>query len=260
MTFIAGQQGGLLYTDVIGSIGDQMGSNTFGSGGGGGPSQINANGIYSPPTSQSGALGDETTKGLINRVESVGTSGQSYPMSYRLSISTRGFWLGVWEDAVTQEESVLFNWMLVQRPVDRTTGVVLTTGKAPVFCVNAIGNSYWQFVVRESDILRPGKRRPADSDSEDSEEIINTSDQVSLSEDGKYIVTFPSRLNTSRYRYSNELDMVGITSADVVSQFSDVPLSVYGESSPRTYKAMQASGPNNTGMRILVLEQGGGIS
>lgn len=214
---------------------------------------------------------DDIRKGIIHRpkritgsktgIASGGANGAaSYPMSYRLVITDRGMWLGVWEDATTTESSSYFNWVLVQRPVDRTTGETLIEGKAPVFCVNGIGGAYWQFVVREKDILRPGKVRPGDSATADSESVINSSPQVALSEDGKYIVTFPSRLNSSRYRYPHELDMIGITSADVVSQFSDVPLTVYGESTPRSYKAMQANGDNNTGMRVLVLQQGGGIS
>jgi len=250
--------GDVTFPDIIGAVGGQVNPN---------PSSYNcvtvntANGVasYKPLLGNTNNV-DEPGKGLVNRIKRVGTSGSSYPLSYRLVIGPRGFWLGVWEDASTTETSSAFNWVLVQRPVDRTTGAVLTTGKAPVFCVNASGGRFWQFTVRESDILRPGKRRFADTHSEDSEAIINAQNQVSLSEDGKYIVTFPSRLNTSRYRYPHELDMLGITSADVVSQNSDVPLTVYGESAARTYKAMHGTGGSNTGMRLLVLSQGGGIS
>jgi hypothetical protein len=197
---------------------------------------------------------------FISRNQRVGTAGAGYPLSYRLVITNRGFWLGTWEEANTAETAAGFSWVLVQRPVDRTTGAVLTTGKAPVFCVCSTGGAINQFVVRESDILRPGKRRSAIVNEIDSEAIINGQPQVALSEDGKYIVTFPSRLNTSRYRYPHELDMIGITSADVVSQFSDVPLTVYGEAQPRSYKALHSNSTANTGMRILVLQQGGGIS
>lgn len=228
---------------------------------------LNSAGVYSNQADV-----DETNKGLVNRPRRItgnqngvatnpaadGSAG--YPMSYRMSLSDRGMWLGIWEDANTTETARSFNWVLVQRPVDRNTGDTLITGKAPVFCVNSIGGQMWQFTVRESDILRPGAIRSADSNTPDSEGIINSQTQVSLSEDGKYIVTFPSRLNTSRYRYPHELDMIGITSSDVVSQQSDVPLTVYGETTPRVYKAMQANGPDNTGMRVLVLKDGGGIT
>lgn len=250
--------GDVNYTDIIGSVGSLVNPNPVGFN----CITVNtSNGVATyKPLQGNTQNNDEPSKGLVNRVKRVGTSGSSYPLSYRLVISPRGFWLGVWEDATTTETSAAFNWVLVQRPVDRTTGAVLTSGKAPVFCVNGCGGTFWQFVVRESDIFRPGKRRSGDAHSEDSEAIINAQNQVSLSEDGKYIVTFPSRLNTSRYRYPHELDMIGITSADVVSQNSDVPLTVYGETNPRTYKAMHGTGTGNTGMRLLVLSQGGGIS
>jgi hypothetical protein len=197
--------------------------------------------------------------GFINRATRVGTGGNGYPMSYRLSISPRGIWLGTWEDAVTSEGSVNSSWVLVQRPVDRDTGDVVITGKAPVWCVNYTNGKYYQFVVRETDVFRPGARRPADTSTNDSEAIINRQPQVRLTEDGKYVVNFPSRMNSSRYRYSYELDMIGATSADVVSQYSDVSLQVYGELAARTYKALHANSVGNTGMRILVLTVGGGI-
>jgi len=274
----------LVPYDVIGSIGDQVGtawlSKSYQNVSGSKPAEtipalVSVDGKYSAPSwttdisitgSPNGvapdtAIVDEVTKGLVTRARRVVPLQQtSYPMTYRLVISPRGMWLGIWEDATTAETSATFNWFLIQRPVDRATGLVLTTGKAPVFCVNSVGPNIWQFTVREADILRPGKRRSATVDEEDSECIINNVEQVSLSEDGKYIVTFPSRLNTSRYRYPHELDMIGLTSADVVSQFTNVPLTVYGESSERVYKALHANGPSNTGMRILVLQQGGGIS
>lgn len=273
----------LVPYDVIGAIGAQVGTawltksiaSTQGSKSEEDiPALVTVDGKYSAPTwtagiSQGNSTGtpgdesvvDELTKGLVTRARRVVPLQQtSYPMTYRLVISPRGMWLGIWEDATTAETSATFNWFLIQRPVDRATGLVLTTGKAPVFCVNSVGPNIWQFTVRESDILRPGKRRSATVDEVDSECIINNVEQVSLSEDGKYIVTFPSRLNTSRYRYPHELDMIGLTSADVVSQFTDVPLTVYGETTGRVYKALHANGTANTGMRILVLQQGGGIS
>jgi len=255
-----GSQSQLESVDYIGAIGAQVGAQ-YSTSGSTRPGIIDpATGLYSPPTQSSGTAPDETTKGIIMRKVRIGDAGASYPLSYRLVITDRGFWLGCWEDATTAETSSAFNWVLVQRPVDRTTGETLTTGKAPVFCVNGVGGQYWQFVVRESDILRPGARRDAATNATDSEAVINIENQVSLSEDGKYIVTFPSRLNTSRYRYPHELDIIGITSADVVSQYSDVPLTVYGETDPRSYKALHANGTGNTGMRILILQQGGGIS
>lgn len=240
------------------------------------PTQLLVDGTYAYETNISGgnidvlgSVGGQVTTGeylptnlncgFINRTTRVGDNGTSYPLSYSLSISPRGLFIGTWEEAVTTEQSSFFNWLMVQRPVDRDTGSVITTGKSPVWCVNSTNNLFYQFIVRESDILRPGKRRSASANTEDSEAILNVETQVRLTEDGKYVVNFPSRLNTSRYRYSYELDMVGITSADVVSQYSDVELTVYGELTPRVYHALQSNKSNNTGMRLLVLQSGGGI-
>lgn len=239
------------------------------------PTQLLADGTHAFETSSAGANTDivgatggiatggvitpaNLPAGFINRTTRV-SDDTSYPLSYILSITPRGFYLGTWEEAITMESSTYFNWVLVQRPVDRDTGTVLTTGKAPVWCVNQTNDNLYQFVVRESDIFRPGKRRSASVNEEDSEAILNKMTQVRLTEDGKYVINFPSRLNTSRYRYPHELDMIGSTSADVVSQWSNIDIEVYGEEDPRTYKALQANAVGNTGMRILVLTVGGGI-
>jgi hypothetical protein len=91
---------------------------------------------------------------------------------------------------------------------------------------------------------------------EDSRAIINPMNQVAITEDNKYVITFPNGLNTPRFAYTHELDIIATTSADVVSQWSEVPLTVYGETAPRVYKSMCANGPNNTGLRIMMLQEG----
>jgi hypothetical protein len=180
------------------------------------------------------------------------------PMSYRLTITPRGVVVYVWEEGVA-EDGRYCSWVLVQRPVDRDTGLVLTTGKSPVFVVYSLFGVAWRFVAREMDILRPSPSVSATADSTDANWIINDKQQVAISEGNMYVTTFPSRLNTGRYAYTNVLDMICTTSADVVSEWTDVPLTVFGEANPRTYKAMTANGNYNTNMRVLVLEQGGGI-
>lgn len=255
-------------TDTIGACGVKMGSDTFSASSG--PARIDRTTKMWIPRTFPGASAqyDEPEYGFINRRFRIGAnSGSELPMRYRISITDRGLWIGVWQDSNSASTGQGFNWILVQRPVDRVTGDTIITGKAPVWCVNynspnqEVPDTYTclQFVVRESDILRPGPRRIADVGVDDSDAIFNTENQVSLSEDGKYIVTFPARLNTARYCYSYELDMIGITSADVVSQDTDVPLTVYEEPTSRIYIAMQSSRENNTGFRTLVLKEGGGI-
>lgn len=187
-----------------------------------------------------------------------GATANAYPMSYHLSVSRHGVVFYAWLNA-SDKTGGKFSWMCVQRPVDNQTGAPFVTGKAPVFCVFATANQVRRFVVREVDVLRPQVTSSATTHDEDSRAIINDKNQVSISEDNKYILTFPNGLNTSRHAYTHELDLIAYTSADVISAWSEVPLTVYGEATPRRYKAMQASGPYNTGMRILMMVAGPGI-
>lgn len=184
----------------------------------------------------------------------------NYPMSYFLSITARGVFLSVWEGASSDTDGNYYSWVLIQRPVDRDTGATIVNGKAPVFCVAAVGNSISRFVVRESDVTKPTWPTSAVADTADSAAIINDKIQVAVSEDNQYVVSFPSRLNTPRYAYTYELDMIGYTSATVVSQNTEVPLTLYGEPQPRNYVAVHSNQSNSNGMRIVALVKGGGIS
>lgn len=213
-------------------------------------------------------------------------AAQSYPMSYMLTITPRGFSLAVWEE---QQDPFGVNnsWIVVQRPVDRNNGAALVdlATRTPLFCVYGLKDMYipaaikpsiggstkqviypesWdsgikKFIVREQDVFKPTVSYPAAYDSEDSNAILNDKQQVSITEDSKYILTFPNRLNTPRYAYTQELDMMAFTSADVVSQRTEVPILVYGESTERIYKSLFANGPNNTRMRLMFLAEGGGV-
>lgn len=235
-------------------------------------------------------LSTDTRQGFLNRERRVGsdstsTSGQAaYPINYLMTMTNRGIFFGLWEgnwSALQKTKSSTdnyFNWFLIQRPVDRNTGQVLTTGVAPVFCINSVGYKYWKMIVREKDVLHPTQgdpncqsnyvnettgvlttettpyRVPADAHSEDNFAIINSSTQVSLTEDSKYLISLLHDLNTPRFRYTEELDMVGQTSADVCMAGNDLSMSTYNESGPRTYHAMPANNPYNSGLRIVVLK------
>jgi len=203
-------------------------------------------------------------EGFINRASRVMLNtldlSDSFPMTYSLSITNRGIVLCVWEDYVSDSGAVAISWVCIQRPVNREDGKTIVSGKAPVFCVYGVNNKIMRFVVRESDVLRPSDPVSAITDTDYNNAIINGIEQVSISEGNKYVVNFPSRLNTTRYAYTYELDMMGYTSADVVSENTDVPLRVYGEANDRKYVSLVANGPNNTGMRIVTIKEGGGIS
>ena len=186
--------------------------------------------------------------------------GSAYPLSYYLAITNRGVFLSVWEGGASDADGNYFSWMCVQRPVDRDTGATIVAGKAPVFCVSSVGNDITRFVVRESDILRATFPVSAVVDTIDNAAIINDKVQVAVSEDNQYVVSFPSRLNTSRYAYTYELDMIGYTAATVVSQNTEIPLTLYNEGTPRNYVALHANQKNSNGMRIVALVKGGGIT
>lgn len=331
----------------------------------------------------------DLNQGFYNRKLRVANQASTFPLSYMLSITDRGFFLGVYEGswsvirAATSPNSNYFNWVLVQRPVDRGTGKTLTAGKAPVFHVNSVNYKYYKAVVREADILHPtsgpsplpgtgnltvgitswaannkaltsaeitsittnppapgiivgvttasknswfanivtdtrdgsvgywGNTYPlgtslydgtgnyigtvasipnpntmganvallsakpnqtiyntdyftnppniaamrvlADVHSPDSHAIFNSNEQIALTEDKTYLLSFPHNLTTPRFRYTEELDMIGTTSSDVVMSGQDIQFKTYGESGPRTYRALPANGPLNTGLRLAVV-------
>jgi hypothetical protein len=95
---------------------------------------------------------------------------------------------------------------------------------------------------------------PADAHSQDNFAIINSTTQISLTEDSKYLISLLHDLNTPRFRYTEELDMIGQTSADVCMAGNDLSMTTYGESGPRIYHAMPANNPYNSGLRIVVLK------
>lgn len=224
------------------------------------------------------------TQGFVNRARRVGTTPEAYPLNYVLTITNRGVFLGVWEGTWSTMQrpkvgvSSYFNWFLVQRPVNRFTGDILTTGRAPVFCINSVGYKYWKFIVREADVPHPSQgapmlassyfdtdtqkqkrqitpyRVPADVHSDDSFAILNTSNQIALTEDSKYLIGFLHNLTTPRFRYAEELDMLGQTSADVCSAGNSVAITAYDESGPRQYRALPSNNVYNTGLRICVLK------
>ncbi len=220
----------------------------------------------------------------------------SAPMSYRLIITDRGVALAVWEQA-TDQYGNRYSWFVVQRPVDKSTGETIVDGHAPVHCIYGLmysdPNSPWtdtgnyvirRFTVREDDVMTPAPTatvtpggtsdqyglslnsdpRPymgadATRDTQDYRGILNAAQQVAITENNKYVLTYPNGLNTARYAYTHEMDMIAYTSADVVSQGTEVPVRVYDEQEDRKYVALAANGPNNTGMRLMFLSYGGGL-
>lgn len=215
-----------------------------------------------------------------------GVGGKTY--AYSLTIAAHGVALVVWDEGGGPDGNK-FSWFVVQRLVNPVTGAPKVTGKCPVFCVYSIGggepnNVNWdenvttennpfvrthatydnspaiyRFTVREQDVLKPTIPVLASVDSPDNRLVINGKQQVGITEENKYVITFPTGFNTDRYFYKDEIDLIVYTSADVFSQGTDIFITVYGESLPRQYRAMQANIQNNTGLRILILKQGPGF-
>jgi hypothetical protein len=72
-----------------------------------------------------------------------------------------------------------------------------------------------------------------------------------------FVIHFPKGMNTHRYYYPYKLDMIGYASAELLSQKSVQPLTMFGQQ--RVYEAIQANSPYNKGVRICVMKQGAGI-
>jgi hypothetical protein len=192
-------------------------------------------------------------RSVTNKVYDSGTT-----VSYLMVATNRGLSLMVWEDA--SDAAPVYSFFCVQSPVNKETGEPLTDLNSPIFCVyNADNSGIKKFVISESDVFRPTPSVPADRDGVNSAAIINSQEQVAIARGNRYLVTFPNRLNTDRYAYTEELDMFAYTSADVIGEESEISVTVYGESTPRVYRAMKANDAYNTGMRILMLVEGGGV-
>lgn len=189
-------------------------------------------------------------------------NGQTYDAgttySYLMVATDRGLSFAVWEEA--SDADPRFSWFSVQVPVNKDDGSVLNDLNTPIFCVySADTTNPMKFIVSESDVFRPTQSKPASVDSVNSAAIINSQDQVSIARDNRYLVSFPNRLNTDRYAYTEELDMIAYCSADVIGEDSEIPVRVYGEAEDRIYRALKANKANNAGMRLLFLVEGGGV-
>lgn len=221
-----------------------------------------------------------------NRLE--GENNQrAYPMSYMMSITNRGFYVGVWEDSqeeipqwklstITADDDDLsegygrspFRWFLIQRGVDRITGHVrggqvmrddvdpaTEKSRCPVYVVGGTTSvkQFYKFVARELDVVSPSRLKFAAIDMEDSPSCLNPFPQNSISESGEFVVNFINNLSTPRFRYADELDMVGTVGAEVIGAGTIIEVKVYGEKYPRRYIAAYATNKFGTGMRLMVL-------
>lgn len=181
--------------------------------------------------------------------ESALADPRTMPCSYRITKTAHGIFLYIWREG-SDYLGGKYSWMLIQKAVDKQ-GRVMDIGKNPVFAVFSSKNEIFKFVVRETETSTPSPLRYATKNTEDSVKIINSENIVATTEAGKYCVFFPSNVNTQRYTYTAQLDMIAFTSADVISQGLNVDLEVFG--GRKKYRSLQANRPYNTGMRLLCL-------
>jgi len=240
--------------------------------------------VYQSPAKWDGPDVTDPSQLFVNKYVVAGTkantfggftadSNYAYPLSYRIVLTDHGLFLGCWGPD-PEESGKGFSWLLVQRPVDKKTGIVRgvplnpedpvsdqiyypntpNVGNRPLFCVNSVGGKYWKFVVREHDNGVPSVRKDATANTPDSGAVINPYPQQSLTENGEYVITFLNNLNSSRFKYADELDMLGTVSSDVVGGGSDIDVNVYSEANQRTYHALWSSGAFGSKMRIMVVK------
>jgi len=231
-------------------------------------------GTMSYPTNATNA-----TAGQQNTDSLIWADPEATPFTYHLSFTDHGFALHIGVEG-RDSDGCRASWLVVQRAIN-SDGTVVVDGKAPLFCmfsVNGGGSinndievrpvSYspgsfqiMRYTVRESDVNAPTVPAPAHVHSADSSAVINPYQMVPFSEDNHFDFRLPAGFNTQRYSYPYEMDIIGYASADVISNGTEIDVQVYNEmeddgSTPkkRTYKALTANSPNNTGMRIFFLK------
>ena len=268
--------------------------------------------------------------GWFKRFPKVGVSVEgSYPITYRLTMTERGFVFYLYDDAATDQNDD-YAWLCVQRTVDNQTGITRTdeAGRFPVHVLyscsresvdsrdfgvyfsenaanlqtaentvtevfdnsgnvldlDAVSNEksfyilspydredplsdefsaklIWRFVAREFDILKPWDvHKLATKHQVDSNAIVNPLEQLSITDDNRFVITFPTGLTTQRFMYpKEEIDLICFSSAEVVAEGSNVPMTTYlptgstGLNDNRRYQGMRSTLPNGNGMRVMVL-------
>jgi len=260
-----------------------------------------------------GAMPTAFNKIWLDRTASITGSEAAYPMSYTLTMTNRGMFLAVWEGSQEETPEGTWDpvnnpnpskpygnsplrWVLIQRAVDRITGhvrggavfrgivngnpannnITQETSRCPLFVVSGSSSpqQFVKFIGREVDVPVPSRKRPATIQSEDNPAILNPYPQQSLTESGEFVVTFLNNLSSPRFRYADELDMLGTVSAAVVGAGTTITVDVYNENDggydnngdiivggptlgKRKYTALYGTERYGTGMRLMVLTAAG---
>ena len=278
--------GGTSFPEYAGQIGARFNGNTGGTTGdydvcfwhrgivGQGNGSVYYGGTMAYPTNST-----NQSSGQQNPDSLIWADPEASPFTYHISLTEHGFALHIAVEG-RDSDGCRGAWRVVQRAIN-SDGTVVVDGKAPLFCMFSVNGGgsmnndlevrpatnspgsfqIMRYTVREADVNAPTLPVPAHVHSADSYAVINPYQMVPFSEDNHFDFRLPAGFNTQRYSYPYEMDIVGYASSDVISNGTLIDVQVYNEkeddgSTPkkRTYKALTANSPNNTGMRVFFLQ------
>ncbi|WOL24388.1 tail sheath [Yersinia phage fHe-Yen9-02] len=182
----------------------------------------------------------------------------AYPLGYDLVTTDHGIALQIHAEGY-DNTGTAFSWFVAQRGI--TIGETTAGEKSPLFCIYScaggqngdpdvsIASSVLRYTVIEEGINSASLPISASQGTPDGMPIINPLQQVMIAVGNKACVLFPQMINSHRYVYFTMLDMLGYTSADVLSAASEIELSPTGTA--YMYRGMNANGKDNRGMRVL---------
>lgn len=113
-----------------------------------------------------------------------------------------------------------------------------------------------RFIVREKNVLKPWDvHKLASINTVDSHAIINTQEQLSMTDKNKLTINFPNRLTSQSFVFTgSELDMIAYCDGGVIAESTFISSSRYNDN--RVYEALRSTKANGNGMRILALCHG----
>ena len=185
----------------------------------------------------------------------------AYPLTYDFITTDHGIALHINAEGF-DNKGTAFSWFVVQRGVQ--TGDTTPGDHSPLFAIFSCGGGLagdpdtikpeaaLRYTVIEDGIFSATLPVSAVQPTPDSAPIINPLQQVMIAEGNRAIVLFPQMINTQRYVYFATLDMLGYTSADVLSAGSEVELNPLKQANKTKYLGMNANGKDNRGMRLML--------
>lgn len=185
----------------------------------------------------------------------------AYPLTYDFITTDHGIALHINAEGF-DNTGTAFSWFVVQRGVQSTDSK--PGDQSPLFAVFSCGgglagdpdkfsaDAIQRYTVIEDGIYSATAPLSAVQPTPDSAPIINPLQQVMIAEGNRAIVLFPQMINTQRYVYFATLDMLGYTSADVLSAGSEVQLNPLKAETKTKYLGMNANGKDNRGMRLML--------